>query len=969
MKKLVIVGFICSVLAGNLFAQKQYRYQSVANDPLKARIYTLDNGLKVYMSVNKEEPKIQITIATNAGSKLDPSETTGLAHYFEHLMFKGTKNFGTTDWEKEEPLLNEIERLFEVYRTIDESNEAERTAVFKKIDSISQVASQFAIPNEYDKLMSIIGSTGTNAGTWVDFTNYYENIPSNQFENFMIIQADRFQNPAIRLFHTELETIYEEKNMTLTQDRRRVNAALMEGLFPKHPYGTQTTIGTQKNLRNPSITNVKKFFDTYYVPNNMAIIMSGDFNPDECIALIDKYFGKMKASPIPEFTFEQEVPITSPVVKEVVGKEAEYVTIAWRFDNPRSEEIPVMLLTEMILTNGHAGLVDLNINQKQRLLSAGSSPGLLYDYTYLMMFGSPKTGQTLDEVKEILLEQIDLLQKGEFQDWLLEACINDMRLREIQSYESNRGRVGAMEETFYLGTSWKDKVNELDEMGKITKQQIIDFANKYLGRNNHVVVYKRKGTPTDIEKVKKPKITSLKINRDSKSDFVKMIENRKVSEIQPVFVDISKDIQSVNAQNGVKVYYTKNENNELFSLRYVIDMGTNQDAYLSMAGSYLDYLGTSKYTPEQIKEEFYKLGCSFNMTISEDRSYVAISGLSRNMEAAMELFEHILHNANPDQQAWDNVVNDILKLRANAKSNQRLIQTYLQMYAVYGTNSPLLSTQLSENQLKAITPEQMINKLREWIQYKQFAVYYGPDNSEKVVGAINKIRNPKDLKDVPTPVTFSESVPAKDRFFVVHFESPQVLMISYSFGNTYQNELTPRIRTYNEYFGSGMNALVFQELREARALAYQAFAQYTSPAHLHKRHSNICYISCGTDKLIQAINTFDELLLNMPENETSFAIAKDAIISDYRTRRIKKSDLVWTYLSWQRLGLTEDPRKANFEGVQKLNFRDIKNFQTEYVSGKPRTFVLLGNTNEMDMKALKKMGKVKILKLEEIFGF
>ncbi len=969
MRKLVIVGFICSILAGNLFAQKQYKYESVANDPLKARIYTLDNGLKVYMSVNKEEPKIQVTIATNAGSKLDPAETTGLAHYFEHLMFKGTKHFGTNNWEAEEPLLNEIERLFEVYRTIDESKEEERKAIFKQIDSISQIASKYAIPNEYDKLMSIIGSTGTNAGTWVDFTNYYENIPSNQFENFLIIQADRFQHPAIRLFHTELETIYEEKNMTLSQDARRVSTALMEALFPNHPYGTQTTIGTQKDLRNPSITNVKKFFDTYYVPNNMAIIMAGDFDPDESIALIDKYFGQMKSSPLPEFTFTLEAPITSPIIKKVVGKDAENIRLAWRFDNPRSEEIPVMLLAEMILTNGHAGLVDLNINQKQRVLSAGSTPGLLYDYTYLMMFGAPKKGQTLDEVKEILLEQIDLLQKGEFPDWLLQACINDLRLREIQSYESNSGRAGAMEETFYLGLSWKDKVNELDEMEKITKQQIMDFARKYLRRDNYIVVYKNQGNPTDIEKVKKPKVTPIKINREDKSDFVKMIEDRKVPEIQPVFVDVQKDIKMVDAQNGVKVYYTKNEDNERFDLNYVIDMGIYQDYYLNMAAGYLEYLGTDKYTPEQIKEEFYKLGCTFDMSASTDRSYVSISGLSENMEAAMELFEHVLHNAKPNQEAWDNLVNDVLKSRENAKANQRAIISYMYAYGVYGPNSPMLTTQLSEKQLKEITPQQMIDKLKEWMTFKQFAIYYGPDAPEKVVSAINRIHNPKDLKEVPVPVRFKEDVPAKDRVYVVHYEAPQSTMYSFSFGSEYQKDLIPRIKMYNEYFGGSMNSIVFQELREARALAYGAASQYLSPNRLEDLDRNLCFIACGTDKLKQAIDAFDELLSNMPENDASFAIAKESVINSYRTSRIAKKNLVWTYLSWQRLGMNEDPRKANFEGTQGLNFQDIKNFQREYVSGKPRTFVILGNTKEMDMKALKQIGKVKTLKLEEVFGY
>lgn len=968
MKKLVIITFLYVGFVFSGFTQKTYQYETVPNDPLKARIYTLDNGLKVYMSVNKEEPKIKITIATKAGSKLDPAETTGLAHYFEHLMFKGTKSFGTTNWEAEEPLLDEIEKLFEEYRKIDESKEEERKAVYAKIDSISQIASKYAIANEYDKLMSIIGSSGTNAATWVDFTNYYENIPSNQLENFLIIQADRFQNPVIRLFHTELETIYEEKNMTLTQDGRRVNAALMEALFPNHPYGTQTTIGTQKDLRNPSITNVKNFFSTYYVPNNMAFIMAGDFDPDEAIALIDKYFGKMESSPIPPFSFQPEEPITAPIEKEVVGKEAENIRLAWRFGNPKSEEIPVMILAEMIITNGHAGLIDLNVNQKQRTLGAGSAPVMLHDYSYMMMYGSPKAGQTLEEVRNILLEQIDLLQQGAFEDWLLQACINDLRLREISAYESNSGRVDAMEEAFYLDIPWAEKVISLDRLEKITKQDIIDFAKKYLRRDNYVVIYKRKGKPTDIEKVKKPKITPITINRTDKSDFVKMIEERKVNPIEPVFVDVSKIGYSL-LENNTKIYHTKNYDNELFYLNYVIDMGIYQDKYLNIAFSYFEYLGTKTLTPEQIKEEFYKIGCTFDMSAGSERSYITISGLSKNMDAAIKLFEDIVKNAQPNQEALDNLISDILKSRENSKHNQNAIFSRLITYGMFGTESPVFATQLSTKELKAITPTQLITKVQDWMNYKQFVIYYGPDNLSTVSKSINEHHNLKDLKDVPAEVIFKENVPSKDRVYVVHYESPQVNLYTMSFGNKYQKDITSKIRLYNEYFGGSMNSIVFQEMREARALAYSAMSQYASPSDTNHLCQNVSYIACGIDKLAESIETFNELMNNMPEIDAAFNIAKESSINSYRTSRITKDRVIWTFLSWQKLGLKEDPRKQTFEELMTLNLQDIKQFQKEYVTGKPRTFVVMGNTKEMDMKYLKKIGKVKVLKLEQIFGY
>jgi predicted Zn-dependent peptidase len=243
----------------------KYSYETVKNDPTNTRIYTLENGLKVYLSVNKDEPRIETFIAVRVGSKNDPSETTGLAHYFEHLMFKGTKNFGTTDYEAEALLLDQIEQLYEKYRST--TDEAERKAIYKEIDDISQEASKIAIPNEYEKLMASIGAKGTNAFTWLDVTAYTENIPSNEIENWAKIQSDRFTNPVIRLFHTELETVYEEYNMSLTADDWKAFDSLMYALFPHHPYGTQTTIGTQEHLKNPSITNIKNYFNyTQFLP-------------------------------------------------------------------------------------------------------------------------------------------------------------------------------------------------------------------------------------------------------------------------------------------------------------------------------------------------------------------------------------------------------------------------------------------------------------------------------------------------------------------------------------------------------------------------------------------------------------------------------------------------------------------------------------------------------------------------------
>ena len=345
----------------------KYKYETVKGDPMNTKIYTLDNGLKVYMTVNKETPRVQTYIAVKVGSKNDPKETTGLAHYLEHLMFKGTESFGTSDYAAEKPKLDSIKALFEVYRT--KTDPEERKAIYHQIDSISYEASKIAIPNEYDKLMSIIGAEGTNAFTSNDMTVYQEDIPSNEIDNWAKIESDRFMHPVIRGFHTELEAVYEEKNMSLTQDNRKAMETIDQALFPHHPYGLQTTLGTQEHLKNPSIVNIENYRANFYVPNNVAICVSGDFDPDEFVATIEKYFGGWKPNPdIKYLEYEPEQTIITPVQKDVYGLDAEFVMMGWRVpganDYLRSE---VGDLVSNILYNGQAGLADLNLIQAQKV--------------------------------------------------------------------------------------------------------------------------------------------------------------------------------------------------------------------------------------------------------------------------------------------------------------------------------------------------------------------------------------------------------------------------------------------------------------------------------------------------------------------------------------------------------------------------------------------------------------------------
>ncbi|MDR1781262.1 MAG: insulinase family protein [Tannerella sp.] len=953
------------LLALSCCKSSDYKYESVKGDPLKTRIYTLENGLKVYLSVNKDKPRIQTFIGVRVGGKNDPAETTGLAHYFEHLMFKGTPNFGTSDYAAEKPLLDQIEALFEQYRLT--TDEAERKTIYAAIDSVSQEASKIAIPNEYDKLMAAIGSQGTNAFTSYDVTAYTEDIPSNEIENWAMIQSDRFTNPVIRLFHTELETVYEEYNMSLARDSRRMQDTLLTALFPHHPYGTQTILGTQEHLKNPSITNIKKYFDTYYVPNNMAIIMVGDLNPDETIATIDKYFGAMKPKELPKLEFAPEQPLTQPVVKEVVGLEAENLMIGYRLPAANTKEAAIIEFLDYLLTNGRAGLIDLNIVQKQKALRAGSGTQSLSDYTLFILYGTPKEGQTLDEVKDLLLGQIDLLKKGEFDDMLLEAVINNFKLSRY--YEQQEYQYVAMQMlwSYIYGIDWKDAVGRIDLQSKLTRQDVIDFANKYLN-DNYVIVYKRQGTPND-KKIDKPSITPIATNRDNESQFLVSIKEREVKPIEPVFVNYDKDLTKLTVKNKVPLLYKHNSLNPTFSLYYVFDMGNNNDKALGTAFNYLNYLGTSSKTAEEIQSELYQLACSFGVQATNERVYVYISGLQDNFDKALAILEDKLADAKPDAEVYDNLVNDMLKSRLDAKSNQAANFNALRQYAVWGANSPQTHI-LSETELKTLNPEELVNRTKNLKNFEHTILYYGPLKEKQITTALNSHHVVGEtLQPVPAPEPFVEQETPENKVLLAHYDAKQIYMAMFHKSGKFDKSLEADRTLYNEYFGGNMNSIVFQEMREARGLAYSASAGYQRPAKPDRSYFMQTFIATQNDKMIDAIDAFNIILNDMPESEKAFSIAKDAILTGIRTQRVLRDDILWNYLEAKEFGYTTDSNKELFEKLPAMTLETVKTFQQKYVKNKPYTYCILGDTKDLNINALNNIGKVTVLTQEEIFGY
>jgi predicted Zn-dependent peptidase len=942
-------------------------YITLPNDPLHARLYVLQNGLSVYMSVNKNEPRIQTMIAVRAGSKNDPADATGLAHYLEHLLFKGTDRYGSLDWSKEKPLLDQIEALYETYRRTTDADA--RAAIYHQIDSVSGEASKYAIANEYDKMLTEMGAKGTNAHTSNEETVYVNDIPSNQIEKWLTVESERFRNPVIRLFHTELEAVYEEKNRTLDNDGRQANEAMMAALFEHHPYGTQTTIGTVEHLKNPSITKIKDFYHKWYVPNNMAIVLSGDFDPDQVIQMIDQKFKNFAAQNIPDFNYQAESPITQPIVREVYGPEPESIELAYRFPGMNTREAQLLKMTDMVLSNSAAGLIDLNLNQKQQVLHATSGVWSLTDYSIHIFDGRPKEGQSLDDVKKLLLDQIELVKKGQFDASLLPAIINDFEVSEIRRYESNGGRAQEMTDAFIHHRDWANVVGEIDQLSKITKKDIVDFANKYYG-NNYVVVYKRSGDRRNVVKVVKPPITPVSVNRTAQSDFLKSVADMPVTNVQPRFVDYLSDIKKVTA-GGLPMYYLHNDENQLFSLYYVLDMGKKNDRELAYALSYLDYLGTNKVSAADIKKKFFALGSDFSVSASDDQAYVTLNGLQKNFVESVKLFEDLLANAKADPQALKDYVARTVKSRRDMMKNRgAILNVAMVNWAKYGKTNPL-TNDLTNAELQKLSADDLVSRIHSLTSFDHHILYYGPAAASEVASTLAKLHKvPAKLKAYPQAVDYAFQDTKQNKVYFVDYDMAQAEVVMLSKGiDGYDPKNSPVVRLYNEYFGGGMSSVVFQNIRESKALAYAVYSIYQNGAKKQDPYYIMSYVGTQADKMPETMKSMFDLLNDMPRADRLFEQAKSAIRNKIETERITRQNILMQFETARRMGLDHDVRKDIYDQVPTMSFDQVENFQKQNIKDHNYAILVLGSKKKIDMNDLSKYGQVQELTLDQIFGY
>ena len=927
--------------------------------------HTLPNGLTLYLSRNPAEPRIYTQICVRAGSKHDPDQSTGLAHYLEHMLFKGTDKIGSRDWAAEEPLLREIAETYEAHRrTTDPS---ERRELYRRIDALSTRAATYALPGEYDRVIAQLGAQGTNAYTWVDQTVFLNDIPANELGRWMQLETERFSRLVLRLFHTELETVFEEFNITQDSDARKMMRAANEALFASHPYGTRTTIGTGEHLKAPSHFDIYDFFQRHYVPANMAVVLAGDFDEAEAFEMARRTFGTWAPRPVPAY----EVPrldLPAATEREVFGEEAESVQLNWRLPAAPTREALVGTLAVGMLYNRQAGLFDLELVQRQRVLTASAGIIPMAEYGILRAGVRPRQHQSLEEARALALEQVERLAAGQAPEWLREAVLVDHELTAARTAESNRGRAGLLSTAFLHHLDLSDALGRVDLLRTVSDEEVAAFAKTYLRPDTCATVFKRQGPDPGVMKVEKPEITPIQLNTQEVSGFAERLLANPPQDVEPEFADLEGLITRREIGPGRELHHLANGENGLCELLYVYDFGSRDERWAKLATDYLQYLGTAHHSQMALEVALYRFGLEWQVQVTANRLYVGVSGLDKHLAEGLDLLDELLAEAQPNPEALATLVEDTLQKRRNERADKQMVlRKGLNYFGRYGGDSPVL-TEPSAAEMRAKDPAELLELIHALPRLEHKVFYYGPRAAEDVVQTLRRRGTPAALGRPPQAASLRMRVPPADRVLFVHFPQVQVEVLALRHvAAGFAERLWVLGEWFNQYYGLGLSSVVFQELRESRALAYSTYAYAETPALASGDHLLQAFVGTQPDKLATALAAMRDLISDWRFDPEAAERVKQGILQQMRSGRDLRQSRYWLWRQAHDRGLEGNPRRRMYEALLAATPDQLRAFYDELAAA-PTTFLVLGDRGKVDRAVLAAIGPVTEVEMDQIFG-
>ncbi len=933
---------------------------------LQVQELELSNGMKVWLNVDHSQPKVFGAVVVNAGAVDCPN--TGIAHYFEHIMFKGTDELGTVDYAAEHVYLDSISMKYdELGRTTDVK---QRKAIQHDINQLNIKASQYAIPNEFNRLITKYGGSDLNAGTSYDFT-YYHNTFSPQFiEQWCELNSHRLVHPVYRLFQGELETVYEEKNMYTDDPASMMLEQIATKLFAGTPYA-YPVIGSTESLKNPSQSDMEAFYKKFYVASNMGLILSGDINPETLLPLLDRTFGRLErgVKPVrekivaPAIVGQPEEKFLFPM--PIIGMSA----MVFRGPTDYEADAPAMKVALALLTNDNkTGLLDELTNKNRVYLSMAQNISM-NQTSALAILVVPKLLCKVKTAENLCLEQIEKLKNGDFTDEQLHSVKKVIAQNNEKAMETITSRSEQMVTAMSAGISWEDFMKLTMNINGITRDDVTRVARKYF-TDNFYRFHKKNGR-VPAEQIAKPEYTPVKPQHSGdKSAFAKHLEQIPMQNVAPRLLDFARDAEKLNMAGGNKIYASANPLNNIFTLIINSHKGTKQDKLLESATEYVAELGTDSLDVKEFGAAMQQLGAQISMYADEQMTVLALKGEEDNMEATLRLLGHFLDNMKADDDKLKSMKDAAGPTEKAFWDESSDVFAALASKVMLGCQSPYL-TRLTTKELKKVKSADLINSIKGLYDCRYDISYTGNLSPAQVAEMISRQlpqlrgtqENPLQERALETPETRTVYV------FDLPKSRQTILGLYRPLSGVVSDRDKACLQMWGEYFGGGMSSVLFQEVREFRSMAYsaQGVAMTPSLAGTGGPCGYMALVATQADKSMQAISVLDSLINDMPMNVENLNVSKQSLLNDinnnYPTFRRKPFIVMLS----ERQGYTRDSDTELVEQLPSLTQDDIEAFYNKYIKGQPYQLMVVGPIKKLDLKGLVRYGTIVKVNKDDIY--
>jgi len=937
-------------------------------ESLQIKEHTLSNGMTVWLNEDHSQPKVFGAVVVKAGAKDSPD--TGIPHYFEHIMFKGTEKIGTINYEEEKVYLDQIENCYdELARTVDLRK---REEIQLTINDLSKKAAEFVIPNEFDQLISRYGGTRLNAGTSYDFTVYFNTFSPQYMEQWAELNSERLIDPVFRLFQSELETVYEEKNMYSDMMGSQAIERLTKRYFNPHPYA-YAILGSTENLKNPRLSEMRTFFEKYYVASNMGLILSGDFRIEEVLPVLEKTFSRIRRGEtlqtdkieLPPFKgrepFQVKFPI--PVVK--------VMALGFRGVPANHEDQIALDIAVGLLNNSNGtGFLDKLITDR-KLLSSMALTESLNDAGILGVMAVPKLiFQSYGSAEKLVWNAINRIKNGDFSDETFQSLKLEQKREYSSDLEDINSRAQMMMKIYSQGKSWEEFVNNINGIDNLTKEDITAVAKKYFN-DNYLYITKKTGKYPK-EYLPKPAYEPIAPqNRDSSSLYARELEKITVKEVSPRFIDFNADVNSSALNDHVRLYVTPNPVNDIFSLSLSYGVGVLRVPELKLLATYLNFIGTEQQSFDDFRNKLQVLGSTLSFEATDTDFHVRVTGFDAHFKETVDLLVEFLSQPKADNKKIKQVIDEAKVMeKAFVKSNDNMAMALLEKVK-YGDRSRYL-TKWPLSRIKKMKGEELLTTFHALRKASCNLHYSGTLSMDDVKNTLETTRLTANMGQSAQPPVYR--IPQEYTKPTVFFlDMPDLSQsIVYSYMRSGDNaELMERhtSKLFAGYFGGDMSSLMFQEIREFRSFAYRVSAQYQIPPYNEKDNPGefITMLSTQGDKTLDAMSVLDSLIREMPERPERIEALKQTVYNQINNEYPSFRKLSSKIAAYQKEGYTEDPNIAYMNDVRNMKMEDIRNFYQKNVKGKPIVYVIVGNSKHIDMQKLSVYGNIIKLKKKDIY--